>query len=54
VGVSVAYNFQTGNNRIKLLKEHGSAIQSVLFVNAALAALTSVIFHTSFILLFLV
>jgi hypothetical protein len=37
----VAYNFQTGNNNIKLLMEYESVTQKVLFGNAALAALMS-------------
>jgi hypothetical protein len=37
----VAYNFQTGNNRIKLLMEYEGVIQKVLFGNAVLAALMS-------------
>jgi hypothetical protein len=36
----VAYNFQTGNNKIKLLTEYG-VTQKVLFGNAVLAALMS-------------
>jgi hypothetical protein len=39
VGVSVAYNFQTGNNKIKLLTEYESVTQKVLCGNAVLAAL---------------
>jgi hypothetical protein len=35
----VAYNFQTGNNKIKLLMEYESVTQGVLFGNAVLAAL---------------
>jgi hypothetical protein len=34
VEVSVAYNFQTGNNEITLLKEYESVTQKVLFGNA--------------------
>jgi hypothetical protein len=41
VGVSVAYNFQTGNNKIKLLTEYEGVTQNVLFGNAVLAALMS-------------
>jgi hypothetical protein len=37
----VAYNFQTGNNKIKLLMEYEGVIQKVLFDNAVLAALMS-------------
>jgi hypothetical protein len=37
----VAYNFQTGNNKIKLLTEYESVTQKVLFGNATLAALMS-------------
>jgi hypothetical protein len=37
----VAYNFQTGNNKIKLLTEYEGVTQKVLFGNAALAALMS-------------
>jgi hypothetical protein len=37
----VAYNFQTGNNRIKLLTEYEGVTQKVLFSNAVLAALMS-------------
>jgi hypothetical protein len=37
----VAYNFQTGNNIIKLLTEYEGVIQKVLFGNSVLAALTS-------------
>jgi hypothetical protein len=39
VGISVVYNFQTGNNKIKLLTEYESLIQKVLFGSAILAAL---------------
>jgi hypothetical protein len=35
----VAYNFQTGNNEIKLLTEYEGVTQKVLFGNAVLAAL---------------
>jgi hypothetical protein len=35
----VAYNFQTGNNKIKLLTEYEGVTQKVLFGNAVLAAL---------------
>jgi hypothetical protein len=41
VGFSVAYNFQTGNNKIKLLTEYEGVTQKVLFGNAVLAALMS-------------
>jgi hypothetical protein len=41
VGVSVAYNFQTGNNKIKLLTQYEGVTQKVLFGNAVLAALMS-------------
>jgi hypothetical protein len=37
----VAYNFQTGNNKIKLLTEYEGVTQKVLFGNAVLAALMS-------------
>jgi hypothetical protein len=37
----VAYNFQTGNNKIKLLTEYEDVTQKVLFDNAVLAALMS-------------
>jgi hypothetical protein len=37
----VAYNFQNGNNKIKLLTEYEVVTQNVLFGNAALAALMS-------------
>jgi hypothetical protein len=37
----VAYNFQTGNNTIKLLTEYESVIKKVLFGNSVLAALMS-------------
>jgi hypothetical protein len=37
----VPYNFQTGNNKIKLLIEYESVTQEVLFCNAVLAALMS-------------
>jgi hypothetical protein len=37
----VAYNFQTGNNKIKLLTEYEGVTQKVLFGNAVLAALLS-------------
>jgi hypothetical protein len=37
----VAYNFQTGNNKIKLLTESEGVTQNVLFGNAVLAAFTS-------------
>jgi hypothetical protein len=37
----MAYNFQTGNNKMKLLTEYESVIQKVLFGNAVLAALMS-------------
>jgi hypothetical protein len=37
----VAYNFQTGNNKIKLLMKYEDVTQTVLFGNAVLAALMS-------------
>jgi hypothetical protein len=37
----VAYNVQTGNKEIKLLKEYEGVTQKVLFGNAVLAALMS-------------
>jgi hypothetical protein len=37
----VAYNFQTGNKKIKLLTEYEDVTQKVLFGNAVLAALMS-------------
>jgi hypothetical protein len=37
----VAYNFQTGKNKIKLLTEYENVTQKVLFGNAVLAALVS-------------
>jgi hypothetical protein len=37
----VAYNFQTGSNKIKLLMEYEGITQNVLFGNAVLAALMS-------------
>jgi hypothetical protein len=37
----VAYSFQTGNNKIKLLTEYEDVTQKVLFGNAVLAALMS-------------
>jgi hypothetical protein len=37
----VACNFQTGNNKIKLVTEHKSVTQKVIFGNAVLAALMS-------------
>jgi hypothetical protein len=37
----MAYNFQTGNSRIKLLTEYENVTQKVLFGNAVLAALMS-------------
>jgi hypothetical protein len=37
----MAYNFQTGNNKIKLLTEYEDVTQKVLFGNAVLAALMS-------------
>jgi hypothetical protein len=37
----VAYNFQTGNNKIKLLTEYEYVTQKVLFGNAVLAAMMS-------------
>jgi hypothetical protein len=39
VGVSVVYNFKTGNNEIKLLMEYEIVTQKVLFDNAVLTAL---------------
>jgi hypothetical protein len=39
VGVSVAYNFQIGSKKIKLLTEYEDVTQTVLFGNAVLAAL---------------
>jgi hypothetical protein len=36
----VAYNFQTGNNKIKLLMEYESVTQKVLFGNGVLPTLT--------------
>jgi hypothetical protein len=38
----MACNFQTGNNKIKLLTEYESVSQKVLFDNAALASVMSV------------
>jgi hypothetical protein len=38
----VAYNFQTGNNKIKLPTKYGSVTQTVLFENAVLVALMTV------------
>jgi hypothetical protein len=35
----VAYNFQTGNNKTKLLTEYEGVTQKVLFGNAVLAVL---------------
>jgi hypothetical protein len=35
----VAYNFQTGNNEVKLRTEYESVTQKVLFGNAVLASL---------------
>jgi hypothetical protein len=37
----VAYNFQTGKNKIKLLTEYEGVTQTVLFGNAVLSALMS-------------
>jgi hypothetical protein len=37
----MASNFQTGNNKIKLLTEYENVTQKVLFINAILAALMS-------------
>jgi hypothetical protein len=37
----VAYNFQIGKNKLKLLMEHESITQKVLFGKAVLAALIS-------------
>jgi DUF917 family protein len=37
----VAYNFQTGNNKMKMLSEYEGVTQKVLFGNAVLAALMS-------------
>jgi DUF917 family protein len=37
----VAYNFQIGNNKVKLLTEYEGVTQKVLFGNAVLAALMS-------------
>jgi DUF917 family protein len=37
----VAYNFQTGNNKIKLLTNYKGVTQKVLFGNAVLVALMS-------------
>jgi hypothetical protein len=37
----VAYNFQIGNNKTKLLTEYEDVTQKVLFGNAVLAALMS-------------
>jgi hypothetical protein len=37
----VAYNFQTGNNKIKQLTEYEGVTQKVLFGNAVLAELMS-------------
>jgi hypothetical protein len=41
VGVSVVYNFHTGNNKIKLLTEYENVPQEILFGNAVAAALMS-------------
>jgi hypothetical protein len=38
-GFPLAYNFQTGNNKIKLLTEYEDVTQKVLFGNAVLAIL---------------
>jgi hypothetical protein len=55
----VAYNFQTGNNKIKLLTEYESVTQKVLYGNTVLAALDALIdlvafsmFRKQFYLLF--
>jgi hypothetical protein len=37
----VAYNFQTGNNKIKLLMEYENVTQKVLYGNTVLSALMS-------------
>jgi hypothetical protein len=37
VGISMAYNFQTGNNKIKLLTEYVGVTQKVLFANAVIS-----------------
>jgi hypothetical protein len=37
----MAYNFQTGKNKTKLLMEYENSTQKVLFYNAVLAALMS-------------
>jgi hypothetical protein len=37
----MAYNFQVGRNKIKLLAEYESVTQNVLFSNTVLAALMS-------------
>jgi hypothetical protein len=37
----MAYNFQTGNNKTKLLTEYVNVTQKVLFGNGVLAALMS-------------
>jgi hypothetical protein len=37
----MAYNFQTGNNKIKLLTENENVTQKVLFGNAVLPVLMS-------------
>jgi hypothetical protein len=37
----MAYNFQTRNNKIKLIIEYESVIQTVLFGNTVLTALMS-------------
>jgi hypothetical protein len=39
----MAYNFQTGNNKIKLLTEYENVTQKNLFGNAVLAALISLL-----------
>jgi hypothetical protein len=41
VGVSMAYNFKTGSNKIKLLTEYENVTQKFFFCNAELAALMS-------------
>jgi hypothetical protein len=37
----VTYNFQTGNNKIKLLMEYENVIQKILFGNAVPSVLMS-------------
>jgi hypothetical protein len=41
IGVSVTYNFQPRNNKIKLLMKYKSVTQKVLFDNAVLPAMIS-------------